>query len=214
VQQRHSPRSTEQSPFDARRRHSWLQHLAAVAGTSALTLFSVGCPEPADLDNPEMYPKRGGTAGSTASGGTASGGTASGGTASGGTASSGTASSGTASGGTASFAACETGCMTQVLDGCTLCHGDALKSAMLDLKTAGYSARLKDQPATHAEAQGPCPSGDKLIDSGNPAESWLLKKVAGAQGTCGTEMPPSAALTGTDLKCVQDYVSCVATGGM
>jgi hypothetical protein len=204
VQERHYPRSTEQSPFDAHGRTSWLASLVAAAGTAALTLFSVGCPEPADLDNPEIYPKRGGATGGTAAGGTAAGGTAAGGTATG----------GTATGGTPGGATCESTCMTNVLKGCTSCHGEALKLGMLDLQTAGYTARLKDQPATHAEAMGTCPTGDKLIDSANPMNSWLLKKVSSQHGDCGDAMPLGAGLAGDDLKCVQDYVSCVATGGM
>lgn len=204
MQKRHFPESeSELSPSDAPpRTSSRLMYLVAAAGTAALTLFSAGCPEPADLQTPEIY-----VAGAMAtSGGTAAGGTAAGGTAAG----------GTAAGGTASGAACETACMATVLKNCTICHGAVLKSSMLDLEAAGYTARLKDQPAVHGDiaVAHTCPSGDKLIDSANPAESWLLKKVSSMDGECGDPMPQGTGLMGDNLKCVQDYVSCVATGGM
>jgi hypothetical protein len=105
--------------------------------------------------------------------------------------------------------------MTKVLESCTGCHGSALKIAMLDL-SEGYTGRLKDVPATHADIAGGgsgCPSGDKLIDTASPENSWLLKKVSSQQGGCGDPMPQGSGLMGDDLKCVQDYVSCVA-GGM
>jgi hypothetical protein len=184
-------------------------------------LLSVGCPEPADLDNPGAYPKPGGNAasgsanGGTPGGGTPNGGNATGGMAAGGGTTGGMTAGGMATGGSGNPASCETACMKDVLEGgCTLCHGANLKSAMLDLEAAGYTGRLKDQPPTHAEAGGTCPTGDKLIDSANPMSSWLLKKVSGGQGSCGTNMPPGTGLAGEDLKCVQDYVSCVAAGGM
>ncbi len=180
--------------------------LAAAAGTAALTLFSVGCPEPADLQNPEMFPKPGGSGVSgSGTGGTAAGGSAAGGTAAG----------GTAAGGSAMGSSCESDCMATVLKSCTICHGASLKFAMLDLEAAGYTARLKDVPATHGDIMGTpnCPASAKLIDSATPAESWLLKKVSSKEGDCGDPMPQGTGLTGDNLKCVEDYVSCVA-GGM
>lgn len=203
MQERHYPRSPENSPLHAHRQSSWLASFVAVAGAAAFTLLSTGCPEPADLENPEQYPKRSGASGGSASGGSASGGSASGG-------------GGSAAGGGGSLAACETACMAKVLETCTLCHSTAMPLGMLDLQTPGYSARLKDQSATHSgitTANPECPSGDKLIDSANKDASWLLKKVSGGQGTCGDAMPPGG-LQGDQLKCAQDYVSCVATGGM
>ncbi|MDF3065940.1 MAG: hypothetical protein K0R38_1541 [Polyangiaceae bacterium] len=186
----------------ARQRSSWLSVLAAVAGTAALSLFSVGCPEPADLDNPEIYPKRGGDTGAS---GSATGGSSS--------ATAGSATGGSATGG-GNLAACETACMADILVTCTACHSSAFKLGMLDL-SPGYTARLKDQPATHSEVVSPadCPSGDKLINSAAPDESWLLKKVSAAQGTCGGPMPAPSGLAGAELQCMKDYVSCVAMGG-
>ena len=113
------------------------------------------------------------------------------------------------------MANCETACFTTAMMGCTGCHGNMLKSAMLDVEAAGISARLKDKPATHADVADPsgCPTGDKLIDSANPMESWFLKKVNGQQGTCGAAMPIGPALSAADQECVKTFVTCVATGG-
>jgi len=162
-------------------------------GASVLALFAVGCPEPADLANPGDYPTA--TAGTNT--GTAGGATA-------------------GTGGSASpSAACESTCMASIIGAtCKGCHGKAIKLAgTLDLETAGYTGRLKDKPAEHPllDASAMCPTGDLLIDSAAPANSWLLKKVSNQQGTCGAVMP-SPPLTSEEVACVQTYVTCVAGG--
>jgi hypothetical protein len=199
VQERQFTRS-ESEPSAARRTSAWLAGLAAAAGTASLALFSVGCPQPADLQDPQQYPLPGGSSGGSTTGGSATAGTTSG---------------GSATGGSGGGATCETPCMATVITTCKTCHGAALKSSDLDLEAAGYTARLKDVPAKHGGLMGApaCPMGDKLIDSANPAESWLLKKVSSQEGDCGDPMPQGTGLAGDQLKCVQDYVSCVATGG-
>lgn len=178
-------------------RRAWL-----VPGTVAalLALFVVGCPEPADLQNPEQYPADE----SFAKAGTASAGSSAGG--SGGSGS---------SGGSSNAAACEVACVAEALKKCTLCHGNSLKSANLDLQAAGITARLRDQPATHGEVQdkSQCPTGDKLIDSANAAQSWFLKKITNEQGSCGTVMPVAPPLVPAELECLKTYVNCAATGG-
>jgi hypothetical protein len=160
------------------------QVLAAGIGATLLTLFATGCPEPADLADPAMYPAP--VAAMTET--------------------------------------CETTCVKEVFQtkssGCGLCHGPTPLGA-LDLKSAGFTERLRDVPSKHVEisppaAPGDCPTGDKLIDTTNPDASWLLIKVRGMQKTCGGPMP-TAPLPAADLKCVEDYVACVAkkplTGG-
>lgn len=174
--------------------------LVATLGAGLLALFAVGCPEPGDLQNANVYPAPtpSGGSGSTA-GGTSGGSTA-----------------GASSGGSTG-AACETACMTAIITapgGCTTCHGAKTRlSGTLDFETSGYAGRLRDMPAQHVgSTPGPCPTGDKLIDSATPANSWLLKKVTGMQGGCGTPMP-AAGLSATDQTCVTTFVNCVAAGG-
>jgi hypothetical protein len=122
--------------------------------------------------------------------------------------------------------ACETECVKKVFTGsaasCKLCHTSqstndgGLQSSNLDLQSPNVTARLKDVPAQHLDipATTPtvmCPTGDLLIDSAAPQNSWLLKKLMGQQGTCGTKMPqPPTNLTAAEIACMQTYIFCVA----
>jgi hypothetical protein len=170
-----------------------VQGLLAGVGTGVLVLFAVGCPEPADLQNPGSYP----TPPSTGT----TGGT----------------------GGTGTTMNCEVQCVNDIfqkeLTLCKLCHGAALKSSMLDLEAPGYTARLKNVPAVHGDlatgmTKADCPTGDKLIDTANPANSWLLKKIRNEQGQCGTVMPSTGTLSAAQKTCLETYVACVAGGSV
>ena len=173
-----------------------LQGLTAGVGATLLALFALGCPEPADLQDPNAFPK-------PAAGGASTAGT---------------------SGGGSSSTSCEVPCIVDVFQTqptlCKLCHTapPGLKSSGLDLASPGFTARLKDIPAVHGDlgammATAMCPTADKLIDTANPANSWLLKKIHGEQGTCGTPMPSTGMLTADQKTCVETYVKCVAPGG-
>jgi hypothetical protein len=199
------------SPFDSenltpaerralrRARARRVQAFALGVGACALALFAIGCPQPADLANPQDYPA---AAGTTTTGGGATAGT-------GGTAPAGEP--------------CETACMKEVFQTnqtlCKLCHNNmGLKSAMLDLSSDGYTARLKNVSATHTDlgmgmTAADCPTGDKLIDTTTPANSWLLKKIHNEQGNCGTVMPSTGTLSPAQKTCIETYVACVAPGG-
>ncbi len=174
-----------------------IQGFTASVGATVLTLFALGCPEPADLQDPNSFPRpMTSTAGASATGG---------------------------SGG--STASCETPCLIKIftdgLTSCKLCHSKdpaGLHQAGLDLESPNVSARLKDVVATHGDIMGgptaDCGMGNKLIDTAAPANSWLLKKIKGQQGTCGTAMPQSPPLLmGADLACIETFVSCLAPGG-
>ena len=120
--------------------------------------------------------------------------------------------------------ACEDPCVAKIFRGsaasCKLCHtskatdAGGLQSSGLDLESPNPAPRLKDVPAKHTDvvnSSSSCPVGDKLIDTANPEQSWLLKKLRGIQGTCGTQMPqPPTSLRGEDLVCMENYVYCVA----
>jgi hypothetical protein len=190
---------------------------AAGLGAIALSLFALGCPQGADLDNPNFYCQPGGsivdpnTKLVTGCMPVAAGGT------------SGTAGSG--SGGMA-MASCEDAmCLKAIINapaGCKLCHPSnpaARQSGSLDFETPGFAARLKDQPAEHAglpagtDKATACPAGDKLVNSASVMDSWLLKKITGMQGSCGTVMPSTGALSATDQACFTTFINCVATSG-
>jgi len=176
-------------------------------GASVLALFAVGCPQPADLANPQDYPTAAGT-------GTGTGG-------------SGTAGSGTA--GTSSGSSCETDCIKDIFQKqtvlCKLCHQAkpasemGLQSAGLNLESDGFTDRLKNVPSKHTDlaagmSAADCPTGDKLIDTANPSASWLLKKIQGTQGSCGTPMPSTGTLSASQKTCMETYIACVAGGSI
>jgi hypothetical protein len=187
VQQRQLPQSTSEHALPEviairRQRARRAQLLAVGVAGSLLALLATGCPEPADLANPNIYDK---PPPSMATGGSGGG------------------------GGDACEVACVKKVFQTAQLPCTLCHNPMTKSSELDLTGDGFTARLKGQPAKHLDAKGTCPSGDKLIDVDDPTKSWLLKKVKGEEADCGDPMP-NPALGGMDLVCVETYVYCVA----
>jgi hypothetical protein len=180
----------------------------AWAAATALALLAVGCPEPGDLENANSFCKPGtsivsgdkivGCNDSAAGGNGSSGGSPSGG-----------------SGGGA-VASCETACMSTLFTTtCTVCHSTASHLGMLDLQSADYTSRLKDQAPKFDSVtdRSQCPTGAKLVDSSNPTQSWLLKKLTGQQGTCGGRMPSATMpVSPADQACVTAYVTCVGGG--
>ncbi|HEY6078154.1 MAG TPA: hypothetical protein VIW29_05090, partial [Polyangiaceae bacterium] len=178
-----------------------MRTLIAGAGAIAFSMFAVACPEPADLENPPPNMTGGSSAGGM-----------------------GTTTAGQSTTGGGGGVVCETPCIETLFTKgtkCTICHykndpPDAPSLGNLDLST-GYTARLKGIGAQHVDANfmpypaGTCPTGDKLIDTANAAESWLWKKVNGGHGACGTAMPqPPTTLSAAEMMCVKAYVECVA----
>lgn len=116
--------------------------------------------------------------------------------------------------------ACEAVCVREIFQSnptmCKLCHNNmGLASSGMDFASDGFTARLKDVPARHADlppgmSARDCPIGDKLIDSVTPDESWLLKKIRGLQGKCGSSMPAAGMLSLGERACLENYVYCVA----
>jgi hypothetical protein len=55
-----------------------------------------------------------------------------------------------------------------------------------------------------------------LINTANPAESWMLKKAKkDDHGKCGSTMPPDEKelLQGSEAKCYEDWIRSYAKGG-
>ncbi|MEO6601659.1 MAG: hypothetical protein ABIQ16_17415 [Polyangiaceae bacterium] len=177
-----------------------------VLGTAAL-LGLAACP--ADLANPSDYDH----AGSLTSGGAAN--TAGGGN-----------TAGTGGGGsTQPGLNVSTKCLTDIFAAsCSSigCHAGpaAVAAARLDLSSANVNTRLIDVLATHelAPIDAPCVAGQKLIDSANPDQSWLVRKLTAAGATCGSRMPIGPELPADEMACVTKYAQDVATaakaGGM
>jgi hypothetical protein len=109
------------------------------------------------------------------------------------------------------------------------CHNTLDRYADLELTNlSAVPAQLIDQPATHgdincappgmpfrectpAELPAACPPNALLVDSANPEESWILKKLRGDTG-CGDQMPlPPGNSTASGwndarLACLEDWI--------
>lgn len=107
-------------------------------------------------------------------------------------------------------------------DGCStaLCHKTALTTDLLsgglDLVTLPYWSRLLDVDAKHVSsttAGTTCPQpAAKLINSADPAMSWMLVKLTDAGAACGSKMP-IGAITPASKQCLTDWVTNIATQG-
>lgn len=104
-------------------------------------------------------------------------------------------------------------CLTQVFtkkcSQTNLCHLAGTPGGGLDLTSPNVAKRLIDVPASHADTDGgDCPAA-KLVDTANPAASWLLIKLSDGV-TCGTKMPQLGSITSTERQCIQDFVNAAA----
>ena len=86
------------------------------------------------------------------------------------------------------------------------CHDASNPAGELDMISPGLEGRLLDQPST-------C-SGEVLVDTANPENSFLLEKVSSMNPACGTErMPLGGALPPEEIACVRDWINMIAGGG-
>jgi hypothetical protein len=90
------------------------------------------------------------------------------------------------------------------------CHGSDTPAAMLDLQTAGAESRVLDVAASHADildgSDVNCMAGELRVDSANPENSLMLKKVEGRH-TCGSKMPVSPRMVdANDIACIRAWV--------
>jgi hypothetical protein len=102
------------------------------------------------------------------------------------------------------------------------CHKGPYSEAKLDLTpNAGFVSRLKNVPATHLDimcngapcATPPtaCPTGDKLIDTANADNSWMLHKLQSTQTGCGDAMPPPGyTIDDAGRACIIELVKAIA----
>ncbi|HTQ04193.1 MAG TPA: hypothetical protein VMI54_10060 [Polyangiaceae bacterium] len=114
---------------------------------------------------------------------------------------------------------------SELTSGCAKlgCHQGPYASAKLDLTPdMGLVGRLKDVPANHTDITcagnvvctsipAACPTGDKLVDSSNVANSWMLHKVNGMPNGCGDSMPPAGySIDATGKACVISLINAIA----
>jgi hypothetical protein len=198
----------------------------------SLVVTQTGCPGGAELENPDAWAGRfGGNSGGAppATGGT--GGGTTGGTMTGGSAGTGTTnwvldlSTVVCPGGLNAATVITSDC------GKTGCHKGTLAAANLDLAVSPMNViakNTKDVPAKYLAIQCsaptepymecvpatcPPPGSALLVDSKNPSESWLLKKVHDTTNGCGEVMPLEAAYTADQsdrLACIEAIVQAIA----
>ncbi len=65
--------------------------------------------------------------------------------------------------------------------------------------------RLLNVTAVNMLATNTATCGTKLIDSENPAQSVLLKRISGTSD-CGPAMPSGNGVTGPDLECLKTWI--------
>ena len=91
---------------------------------------------------------------------------------------------------------------------CVACHSAALSSGGLNLDGGNLGARLSMTKAMYKDVanMAACVPNALIIDPVTPANSILLKKVAGTQA-CGDKMPQGTGLSGDNLKCITDWIN-------
>jgi hypothetical protein len=223
-------------------------HAAYATALLGAALALSGCPDGADLEDPNRFTQytTAGAGGTTPVGGAGAGGAGSGGTVAG---SAGTpATGGAPTGGTAGADAGAAGSsgsggtITPLCDvpaaltaSCALagCHNASSMFADLVLTASVDLRALIDKPASHTDincnpggtymectaeqAATKCAPGLLVLNSANPAESWMVKKLqAGAAAGCGDDMPlppgnaTSRGWTEERRACLIDYFTQLA----
>lgn len=190
-----------------------------------LRLFAViplsGCPSGADLQDPERFlALQAGTAGVTGNSGSSG--------------SAGTAGASGGSGGGITFVPPDCDYRGVLATSCAQtvgCHRPSsnpqiVTPAGLDLLTDGVEARLFNRMPTYQDIScddpdgGPfpvicvppgCDEAGLLIKPGDPAGSFLFKKIAGTQGDCGLTMPLSPGkLDAAGRACLEAWITALS----
>ncbi len=81
-----------------------------------------------------------------------------------------------------------------------MCHTGAMPKAGLNLSEGMAHAALTDGTS------GACSDSRALVVAGEPAESYLVNKLLGADLCMGKRMPPSAALAADKIKTITDWI--------
>ncbi len=190
--------------------------LAALGVSFLLTLS--GCPQGADLEDPEKYGLTGGNSSMNGSGGSTGGSSPGTGGTTGGSA--GTAATLTVDCGTDTYQnVLTTNCATP---GCHKGSSLAPAISMLNLvPDSGLVSRIKDVKAVHGDiyvgdattpsVPASCDPNALLVNSANPSASWILAKINGTQNDCGSQMPSAGGPPAAVTTCIQNLVAAVAT---
>ncbi len=116
---------------------------------------------------------------------------------------------GTAGSGDGVDLTCITPLITKSCANSPICHlAGAMQGGGLDLSSPNFASRLVDVAATHKDVIDPTTCmASKLIDTADATKSWLLAKINGTQGACGSAMPIGPALSNADKACMTKFVN-------
>ena len=81
------------------------------------------------------------------------------------------------------------------------CHDADVPSARLDLQTPGITERLVGRVSVHRRCQD-----QMLLVPGDPASSFLMRKVLGMQGNCGDPMPNRGDISPAQRRCIAAWI--------
>ncbi len=81
------------------------------------------------------------------------------------------------------------------------CHDDMTEASGLNLLPPGVADRVVDQ-----DAEGLGCESRKLVIAGDPDSSYLLDKVLGRAGICGSRMPPLSMLSDSDTEVLRQWI--------
>lgn len=82
------------------------------------------------------------------------------------------------------------------------CHDAEASRGRLDLETPGFTERIRARPSVHERCRD-----QVLLVPGDPANSFLMRKVLGSQGNCGDPMPNRGDITPAQRRCIAEWIS-------
>ncbi len=81
------------------------------------------------------------------------------------------------------------------------CHDDVTTAANLNLKSPGVESRV-----VNVNAMGVGCEARILVAAGDPSGSYLLDKILGTIGVCGSRMPLLSILPDSDVEVIRDWI--------
>ena len=84
------------------------------------------------------------------------------------------------------------------------CHDADIPSARLDLETPGVTERIAGRASVHRRC-----ADQVLLVPGDPAASFMMRKVLGTHGSCGDPMPNRGEITPAQRRCIAAWIANV-----
>lgn len=81
------------------------------------------------------------------------------------------------------------------------CHDAEAARGRLDLETPGVTERLIGRTSVHERC-----SEQQLLVPGDPASSFMMRKVLGTHGNCGDPMPNRGEVSPAQRRCIAAWI--------